>query len=96
MEWRFWVHFPPESWTMPGVVEDVLTPVARRKQDKDPEVPRDRIDLRADPDWVARVAAAAERFGLSVSAYIRLAVTERMERDEASQPGTRRKRTPPD
>lgn len=45
---------------------------------------RDRIDLRADPAWVARVEVAAKRFAISVSAYIRQAVTERMERDEAT------------
>jgi hypothetical protein len=48
--------------------------------------PRDRIDLRAEPEWISRVEAAARRFGISLSAYIRLAVSERMERDAASQP----------
>ena len=47
---------------------------------------RDRIDLRADPMWVARVERQAERFGTNVSAYIREAVTRRLEADESSDP----------
>jgi hypothetical protein len=43
---------------------------------------RQRIDLRAEQEWIARLEVLAKRFGLSVSAYIRLAVSERMERDE--------------
>jgi len=50
----------------------------------DSNLSRDRIDLRADPEWVVRVEAMARRFGLSLSAYIRLAVSERVERDEAA------------
>lgn len=67
--------------------EQIVEPdliVAGHKPDKGPS--RDRVDLRAEPEWIARVAAAAERFGLSLSAYIRLAVSERLERDEAGQP----------
>ncbi len=67
---------------MSALLVDPRLDVADRKPGKNP--PRDRIDLRAEPEWIARVAAAAERFGLSVSAYIRLAVSERLERDEAS------------
>lgn len=56
-----------------------------------PETPipaaRDRIDLRADPAWVARVERQAERLGLGVSAYIRQATTLKLEADEATDPG---------
>lgn len=47
---------------------------------------RDRVDLRADPAWVARIERQAERLGISVSAYIRLATTKQLEADEASDP----------
>lgn len=53
-------------------------PMAGRKKDA---VNTERIELRALPEWVQRVTTAASRYGLSVSAYIRLAVTERMEQD---------------
>jgi hypothetical protein len=46
---------------------------------------RERIDLRGDPDWIARIRAQAGRLGLGLSAYIRLAVTKQLERDEADE-----------
>jgi hypothetical protein len=56
--------------------------------------PRDRVDLRADPKWIARATRQAHRFGMGLSAYIRLAVTERMEQDEQdeAQMGGKRRR----
>lgn len=55
--------------------------VAKKKQE--------RVELRAEADWVRRVEAEAERWGLTVSSYIRLAVNEKMERDRrgADEPG---------
>jgi hypothetical protein len=47
----------------------------RRKENFD----RERIEVRAEAAWIAKVAAEAERLGLSLSAFIRLAVNERME-----------------
>lgn len=66
----------------PPVIE---APMPARKPDT-----RDRVDLRAEPAWIARIAAQADRLGISVSAYIRLATTERLEKDEASAPVARR------
>jgi hypothetical protein len=40
-----------------------------------------RIEVRADAAWVRAVSVEADRWGLSVAAYIRLAVSEKMERD---------------
>ena len=40
-----------------------------------------RIDLRADQEWIDLVRAAADRLGLRLSAYIRLATNERLQRD---------------
>jgi hypothetical protein len=61
-----------------------------RKQSKKPERPvpptRDRIDLRADPFWIARIERQAARFGTNLSAYIREAVTLKLEADEQSDP----------
>lgn len=53
---------------------------------KPPTPARDRIDLRADPVWVARIEKQAERLGLNLSSYIRQAVTLKLEADEASDP----------
>lgn len=50
------------------------------------EAPRDRIDLRCEAAWVARLTAQARRRGLTVSAYIRQAVTKELEADEATDP----------
>ena len=61
--------------------------VARKKPDPEPAPEaRDRIDLRAEPAWVARVIRQAERLGISVSAYIRAAVSRQLEKDEATEP----------
>lgn len=61
------------------MLETLVRPVAKKKP-----APRDRLDLRVDPDLVARIVAQAERFGLSVSAYVRQSVTEKLEEDEAT------------
>jgi hypothetical protein len=45
-----------------------------------------RFEMRAEQDWLDRVERQASRFGLTVAAYIRLAASERVERDEASDP----------
>jgi hypothetical protein len=47
---------------------------------------RDIIQIRADPAWIDAVTAEAELLGLSISAYIRLAVNERMQRSRAERP----------
>lgn len=57
--------------------------MARKKEG---DAPRDRVDLRADPEWIARVEAQAKRLGINVSAYVRQAVTRQLERDEADAP----------
>ncbi len=53
---------------------------------KQPNKGKERVEFTAPADWVERVQIQAERLGLSVSAYIRLATTEKLERDEASEP----------
>ena len=71
-------------------VSQILTDtdlMSRQSKPKKNIIPaRDRIDLRADPSWVARVEKQAERFGVNLSAYIREAVTRRLEADEESDP----------
>jgi hypothetical protein len=63
-------------------------PIGRRKE----KFERRRLELVAEPEWIARLTVQAERLGLSVSAYIRLAVTERLERDESQAPAPRAKK----
>lgn len=57
------------------------TAVAAKKKEH-----RDRFDLRIEPSLLARTDAQAERFGTNISAYIRQAITEKLERDEATVP----------
>jgi hypothetical protein len=56
--------------------------VPRRKSKMD----RDRLELRADPEWIQRATRAAERFGLSLSAFIRMVVSERLEELDRNPP----------
>jgi hypothetical protein len=62
-------------------------PRSNKKRSVEPEGDRDRFDLRADAVWLARVKRQAERLGLGMSGYIRLATTLKLENDEASDPG---------
>jgi hypothetical protein len=65
--------------------------MARRKpQGGKPAQPPGRHELRVEPVWLARVQRQADRLGISASAYIRLATSERLERDEATDPGLRK------
>jgi hypothetical protein len=45
-----------------------------------------KVEIRAEPEWVSWVKEAAERKGLSTSAYARMVVTERMEQDQIPHP----------
>jgi hypothetical protein len=74
---RFGVHFTELSAMPSGLCVDAVA--------KKPDT-RDRIDLRCEPDLRERAERQAERFGQGLSAYIRQAITERLERDEASDP----------
>lgn len=55
-------------------------------QNKKPGGDRERLEIRAPADWIDRVTDIASRLGLSLSAYVRLAVNERLAKDEASAP----------
>jgi hypothetical protein len=58
----------------------------RRKENFD----RERLELVADPKLIARASRQAERLGLSLSAYVRQAITRQVERDEADAPPPRK------
>lgn len=47
---------------------------------------RGRLDLRAEPELLARVARQAARLGMKASPYIRQAIILKLEQDEASDP----------
>lgn len=51
-----------------------------------PVPPRDRVSVKGDVEWIARVETQATRLQLNIPAYIRQAVTIKLEQDEASQP----------
>jgi hypothetical protein len=63
-------------------------PVMGRKKGK----PTGRVELRAELEWIARLERQASRLGIGISAYVRQAVSLRLEQDEASDPQTRRGR----
>jgi hypothetical protein len=63
-----------------------LRPVANRITEDEGN---GRIDLRADPKWIARVDEQSTRLGISRTAYIKMAVSERLERDESRAVGSR-------
>jgi hypothetical protein len=44
---------------------------------------RDRMELKAEPEWIARLTRVAKKLGLSLSAYVRLALTEDMDDRES-------------
>ena len=50
------------------------------------EPARDRVDLRIDPAVRERLEQQCARFGLDLSAYIRLAIVQKLEQDEATDP----------
>jgi hypothetical protein len=67
----------------------LLDTVAKKPAKPDPDPPsedRGRIDLRVDPELRARIKRQADRFNLGISAYLRQAAIERLERDEATDP----------
>lgn len=47
---------------------------------------RDRIDLRVDPDFYSQIEKAASRLHLSMSAYIRQAIVERLDKEKDARP----------
>lgn len=57
---------------------------------------RDRIDLRAEPEWIARVRRQAERLQISLSDYLRLATTRQLLRDESDERNTEQVAPKPD
>lgn len=52
-----------------------------------------RIEFVANAEFAERVEHQSDRLGMSVGAYIRLAVTERLERDEAAEPPSRKRKS---
>ena len=63
----------------------------RKKENFD----RGRVEFKATPEWTERATRAGERLGLSLSAFIRMVVTQYLDRMEAEQPQPSNKRKPP-
>lgn len=51
----------------------LTAPAARRKH---------RVDLRADPCWIERIARQARRSGMNFTAYVKMSVNNQLARDE--------------
>lgn len=65
-----------------GLIENVQTMSPEASETES----RSRIDLRISPSLRRRIDKQADRFGLTMTAYIHLALIERLERDESSSP----------
>jgi hypothetical protein len=59
-----------------------LTDLARKRLNFN----RDRLELRADGKWIERVVQEADRLGLSLSAFVRMAINKELNRMEAESP----------
>ncbi len=46
---------------------------------------RERVELRASKEWIDEVLEVSKSLGLSLSAYIRLRISEAVRRDKAVQ-----------
>lgn len=60
---------------MPPGVAELMAP-------RKPKSPKARFELQAPASWMARASKVAETLGLSLAAYIRLVVSEDMDRRE--------------
>lgn len=78
----FPVHFPEVDQMESGTLE--YEEVAKNTE-------RERIDMRVEPAIRSRADHQADRFGLSLSAYIRKALIRQIEEDEATEPEQIRK-----
>lgn len=58
-----------------------------RAQDRPQVAPpvRNRIDLRGEPAWMARVEAVAAALGITVTAVVKLATTRFIDEEERKQ-----------
>ena len=56
------------------------------KKRKRPNPKRDRIEIRAEPEWIDRIVAHANRLGMTISAYIRLACDRMYSDPEFNRP----------
>jgi hypothetical protein len=72
-------YFPLESTMKAG----------RKKENFD----RERVEFKADPAWIAKVVQYGQSLGLSLSAFIRLAVNEKMQRMDSERPTSRKQRS---
>lgn len=74
---------------MTRLILDDTSTMARKPSpaEEDDDEIRGRIDLRIEPDLERRLRRQAKRFtGGNLSAYFRLGMVERLEKDEASDP----------
>jgi hypothetical protein len=53
---------------------------------------RGRVEFKADPEWIERVNAEAERIGLNLSSFIRMVMTQYMDKVEAERPPKRKEK----
>jgi hypothetical protein len=56
--------------------------LARRKESFE----RGRVEFKASPSWIERATREAERRGLNLSAWIRMVVSDHLEKLEADRP----------
>jgi len=66
---------------MSQLATDERRMAGRKKENFD----RPRVEFKADPEWIQRATREGERLGLNLSAFIRMVVTQYMDRAEAER-----------
>ena len=77
LRWTVWLQFHEVVMTK---WRNVSAAVAKKRTEKQEET--GKIEIRADAAWIARVDEAAARIKLKRSAFIRMIVTQAMDRDD--------------
>jgi len=89
MERGLWVHY--HHWSR--IVNQLLTENPRMAGRKKENFDRGRVEFKAPPKWIKRATDEAERAGFgSLSAFIRFAVTQYLDRAEGEHPKDRSKK----
>lgn len=67
---------------MTATLEAIPVAKNQKKKTEDTSAGKGRVEFQAPDTWILRAEKVAARIGLSLSAYIRMVVTEDMDRRE--------------
>ena len=75
-------------------LNNILAGIMQRRQSREQQADYRRLEVLADPAWIARVKAQAKRRRMSLSAYVGQAVTRQLKRDESEDSSVQNKPEP--